>query len=129
MNFLTVAHTAAESGPASGGFRECLLSFVWFNNVSSYHPKSETAAMSNIDRADLHRQIDELSTERLAVVERSPDVLGGLLVFRGTRVPVSALLDYLAAGDSLDKFIDDFPSVRREQAIALLELTRALMST
>jgi uncharacterized protein (DUF433 family) len=85
--------------------------------------------MSTIDRADLHRQIDELSAERLAVVERSSDVLGGLPVFRGTRVPVSALLDYLAAGDSLDTFIDDFPSVRREQAIALLDLTRALMPT
>ena len=82
--------------------------------------------MSSIDRADLHRQIDELSTERLAVVERS-SVLGGLPVFRGTRVPARALLDYLAAGDSLDTFLDDFPSVRREQAIALLELTRELM--
>ncbi len=85
--------------------------------------------MSNIDRADLHRQIDERSTECLAVVERSPEVLAGLPVFRGTRVPVRALLDYLAAGDSLDTFLDDFPSVRCEQAIALLELTRALMPT
>ncbi len=83
--------------------------------------------MSSIDRADLHRQIDELSTERLDVVERTPDILGGLPVFRGTRVPARALLDYLAAGDSLDNFLDDFPSVRREQAIALLELTRELM--
>jgi len=85
--------------------------------------------MSNIDCADLHRQIDERSTECLAVVERSPEVLAGLPVFRGTRVPVRALLDYLAAGDSLDTFLDDFPSVRCEQAIALLELTRALMPT
>jgi len=84
--------------------------------------------MSNIDLAE-HRQIDELSTECLAVVESSPEVLAGLPVFRGTRVPVRALLDYLAAGDSLDTFLDDFPSVRCEQAIALLELTRALMPT
>jgi uncharacterized protein (DUF433 family) len=83
--------------------------------------------MSSIDRADLHRQIDELSTERLAVVERSSDVLGGMPVFRGTRVPARALLEYLAAGDSLDTFLDDFPSVHRDQAIALLELTRELM--
>jgi uncharacterized protein (DUF433 family) len=54
-------------------------------------------------------------------------VLDGLPVFRGTRVPVRVLLDYLAAGDSLETFLDDFPSVRREQAIALLELTRELM--
>ena len=78
--------------------------------------------MSSLDRADLHRQIDVLAPELLDVVERSPDVMGGLPVFRGTRVPARALLDYLAAGDSLDTFLDDFPSVRREQAIALLEL-------
>ena len=83
--------------------------------------------MSSIDRADLHRQIDLLAPELLDVVERSPDVMAGLPVFRGTRVPARALLDYLAAGDSLDTFLDDFPSVQREQAIALLELTRELM--
>ncbi len=83
--------------------------------------------MGTIDRADLHRQIDALSPELLDVVERSPYVMAGLPVFRGTRVPARALLDYLAAGDSLDTFLDDFPSVRREQAIALLELTRELM--
>jgi uncharacterized protein (DUF433 family) len=85
--------------------------------------------MSCITRADLHRQVDELSAEHLAILERSPSVLGGLLVFPGTRVPAAALLDYLAAGESLGAFLDDFPSVRREQAIALLELARALMPT
>jgi uncharacterized protein (DUF433 family) len=83
--------------------------------------------MTGLDRADLHHQIDRLPPERLAVVERSPEVLGGLPVFRGTRVPVRALLDYLVAGDSLDTFLDDFPSVRREQALALLELSRELL--
>ena len=83
--------------------------------------------MVSINRADLHRQIDELSSERLDVVERSSDIMDGVPVFRGTRVPARALLDYLAAGDSLETFLDDFPSVRREQAIALLELTRELM--
>ena len=83
--------------------------------------------MVSINRADLHRQVDGLSSERLDVVERSSDIMGGLPVFRGTRVPATALLDYLAAGDSLETFLDDFPSVRREQAIALLELTRELM--
>jgi uncharacterized protein (DUF433 family) len=53
--------------------------------------------------------------------------MGGMPVFRGTRVPARALLDYLAAGDNLAMFLDDFPSVRREQALALLELTRELM--
>jgi len=79
--------------------------------------------MGTIDRADLHRQIDALSPEFLDVVERSPDVMAGLPVFRGTRVPARALLDYLAAGDSLDIFLDDFPSVRCDQAVALLNLT------
>ena len=78
------------------------------------------SSMGTLDRADLHHQIDTLSSEFLDVVERSPDVLGGTLVFRGTRVPARALLDYLAAGDSLETFLDDFPSVRRDQAIALL---------
>jgi uncharacterized protein (DUF433 family) len=83
--------------------------------------------MTSLDRADLHHQIDQLPPQYLAVVERSPEVLGGLPVFRGTRVPARALLDYLAAGDSLDTFLDDFPSVRREQALALLELSRELL--
>ena len=85
--------------------------------------------MGTIDRADLHRQIDELAPELFDVIERSPEVLGDMPVFRGTRVPARALLDYLAADDSLDTFLDEFPSVRREQAIALLELTGELMSS
>ncbi len=56
-----------------------------------------------------------------SVVEVSPDVLGGTPVFKGTRVPVSTLLDYLAAGDPLERFLDHFPTVGREQAVALLE--------
>ncbi len=49
------------------------------------------------------------------------DVLGGELVFRGTRVPLRALFDYLEGGDTLDIFLDDFPTVTREQAITALE--------
>jgi uncharacterized protein (DUF433 family) len=56
------------------------------------------------------------------VIERSEDVLDGTPVFAGTRVPVQTLLDYLEAGDRLDDFLDDFPTVRREQAVAALEL-------
>jgi uncharacterized protein (DUF433 family) len=83
--------------------------------------------MTSLDRADLHHQLDLQPPERLAVLERSPEILGGLPVFRGTRVPVRVLLDYLGAGDSLDTFLDDFPSVRREQALALLALSRDLL--
>ena len=57
-----------------------------------------------------------------SVVRCDPDVLGGAPVFAGTRVPVKNLLDYLAAGDSLERFIDHFPSVTREQAVTALEM-------
>ncbi len=56
--------------------------------------------------------------------------MSGTPVFSGTRVPVQALLDYLEGGESLDEFLDDFPSVRREQAVAFLEKAKdALLST
>ena len=54
-----------------------------------------------------------------SVVRSDPDVLGGTPVFAGTRVPVKNLLDYLAAGDSLERFIDHFPSVTRDELPSL----------
>ena len=54
------------------------------------------------------------------VVHSDPDILGGTPVFVGTRVPVRTLLDYLAAGDALEVFLDHFPTVSREQAVAAL---------
>ena len=66
--------------------------------------------------------------ERKAVVHSDPEILGGTPVFRGTRVPLKNLLDYLAAGDNLDRFLDDFPSVRREQAVEVLEVARDLLT-
>ena len=62
------------------------------------------------------------------VIHSDPDILGGTPVFIGTRVPIKTLLDYLAAGDSLDEFLDHFPSVSREQAIATLELAKEMLS-
>ncbi|WP_420454507.1 DUF433 domain-containing protein [Rubrivirga sp.] len=59
------------------------------------------------------------------VVSRDPDVVSGALVFAGTRVPVQTLIDYLKSGETLDRFLDGFPSVAREQAEAYLELTMA----
>lgn len=56
-----------------------------------------------------------------AVVSRSPEVMGGTPVFCGTRVPVQTLLDYLEAGDSIDEFLEGFPSVTRQQVVAFLE--------
>jgi uncharacterized protein (DUF433 family) len=57
-------------------------------------------------------------------IHSDPDILGGTPVFVGTRVPVHNLLEYLEAGDSLDMFLDDFPTVTREQAIAALEFAK-----
>ncbi len=57
------------------------------------------------------------------VVSRDPEVVSGALVFTGTRVPVEVLIQHLTAGDTLEEFLDDFPGVSREQAIAYLEMT------
>ena len=62
------------------------------------------------------------------VVHTDPEILGGTPVFFGTRVPVQSLFDYLEAGETLDEFLRQFPSVDRGQAISALELARnALM--
>jgi uncharacterized protein (DUF433 family) len=63
------------------------------------------------------------------VVSRNPDVVSGALVFAGTRVPVQTLVDYLKAGETLDRFLDGFPTVKREQAEAYLELTLSEVET
>jgi len=66
-------------------------------------------------------------TPALRVIHSDPDILGGTPVFVGTRVPVRTLLDYLEAGDSLDAFLEHFPSVSREQAVAALELAKTML--
>ncbi len=60
-------------------------------------------------------------------IERNSDILGGTPVFRGTRVPAQTLIDYLEGGHSLEEFLDDFPTVDREQAIGVLELTKQIL--
>ncbi len=60
-----------------------------------------------------------------AIIVRDPEVLGGVPVFRGTRVPFQALLDYLEGGQPLSEFLEDFPTVSRETAVAALELAKA----
>ena len=59
-----------------------------------------------------------------AVVHSDPNILGGTPVFVGTRVPVQSLFDHLEGGDSIDDFLEGFPSVKREQVIAVLEAAR-----
>lgn len=58
------------------------------------------------------------------LVTRSDEILSGAVVFAGTRVPVQTLLDYLEEGDTLDHFLEDFPTVSREHAVAVLELAK-----
>jgi uncharacterized protein (DUF433 family) len=59
------------------------------------------------------------------VIVQDPEILGGESVFKGTRVPVKSLFDHLEAGDSIEDFLDGFPSVKREQVITLLEESKA----
>jgi uncharacterized protein (DUF433 family) len=61
------------------------------------------------------------------VLSSDPEIQGGAVVFAGTRVPVKNLIDYLEAGDSLEEFLEDFPSVKREQAVAALELAKSAL--
>lgn len=61
------------------------------------------------------------------VISRSPDIMSGAAVFAGTRVPVQSIIDYLAGGHPLEEFLDDFPTVSREQALELLERVKELL--
>jgi uncharacterized protein (DUF433 family) len=62
-----------------------------------------------------------------SVVHSDPEIMGGTPVFVGTRVPVRALIDYLEGGHTLAEFLDDFPTVKREQTIAVLEQAKQLL--
>jgi len=68
-----------------------------------------------------------MSTNSESVIVQDPDILSGQPVFRGTCVPFQALLDYLEGGDTLDEFLEQYPGVSREQAIAALEEAKALV--
>jgi uncharacterized protein (DUF433 family) len=71
----------------------------------------------------------EIIMEIQNVINVDPDILNGKPVFTGTRVPVESLFDHLEAGVSLDEFLDDFPSVKKQQAIDLLDIASKLMSS
>jgi uncharacterized protein (DUF433 family) len=62
-----------------------------------------------------------------STVSSSPDVMGGTPVFSGTRVPIQTALDYIEAGETIDDFLEGFPTVTREQVIALLEEAKDLL--
>jgi uncharacterized protein (DUF433 family) len=68
-----------------------------------------------------------MATSKQPLVTSTPDILGGTPVFRGTRVPVQTLIEYLEGGQTIDEFLDGFPTVTREQVIAFLEEAKARM--
>ena len=68
-----------------------------------------------------------MATDSESVIMQDPEILSGQPVFRGTRVPFQALLDYLEGGDTLGEFLEQYPGVSREQAIAALEEAKALV--
>ena len=63
------------------------------------------------------------------VINIDPEILGGTPVFRGTRVPIESLFDHLEGGVSLDEFLDDFPTVKREQAIEVLAIAEEVLTS
>ncbi|HEX3525958.1 MAG TPA: DUF433 domain-containing protein [Thermoanaerobaculia bacterium] len=65
--------------------------------------------------------------KQLPTISCSPDVMGGTAVFAGTRVPVQTALDYIEAGETIDDFLEGFPTVTREQVIAFLEEAKDLL--
>jgi uncharacterized protein (DUF433 family) len=70
---------------------------------------------------------NENVAKKADMVVKDPEILGGTPVFRGTRVPFQNLIDYLEGGETLDEFLDDFPTVTREAAIAALDQAKALL--
>ena len=68
-----------------------------------------------------------MATAKQSLITSTPDILGGTPVFRGTRVPVQTLIEYLERGQTIDEFLDGFPTVSREQVIAFLEEAKARM--
>lgn len=97
-------------------------------------PYSATAAFTPIaslspPRALYSNTRNVEMTSKTDVVHSDPDILSGTPVFVGTRVPVQSLFDYLEAGDTLDEFLRQFPSVTRDQAVAALELARDQLLT
>ena len=72
--------------------------------------------------------MERVVTPKQSVLHSHPGILGGIPVFVGTRVPVKNLFDYLEAGDRLEDFLDEFPAVTRDQAVAALELAEQALT-
>jgi uncharacterized protein (DUF433 family) len=68
-----------------------------------------------------------VTMQSIDIIVRDQDILGGTPVFQGTRFPFQALLDYLEGGQTLGEFLDDFPTVSKDAAVAALELAKTLL--
>jgi uncharacterized protein (DUF433 family) len=83
--------------------------------------------LNDVLRLPEHEQLElaaRLTANQSSVIESDPEVMSGAPVFKGTRVLAQTLIEYLEAGDSIDDFLEGFPSVTREQVIAFLEETK-----
>jgi uncharacterized protein (DUF433 family) len=100
---------------------------VWPSKPSWFVDRIPAVERTGSNHCLLISRLSVMSTDRPAsakrVVSRDPDVLSGELVFAGTRALVQTLIDYLKAGETLDWFLEGFPTVEREQAEAYLEMT------
>jgi uncharacterized protein (DUF433 family) len=90
--------------------------------------RDATALLNDVLRLPDHERAEltaRLAAQESSVISSDPDVMSGAPVFSGTRVLVQTLIEYLEAGDSIDEFLEGFPSVTRDQVIAFLEETKA----
>ena len=122
-------HESAEENAGAPAPRHMLLSELTDEALAALAgrqampPATRGSSLSDVSR-DHDRHLTE-ETETTRIVSRDPEVMGGELVFAGTRVPVQILVDHLVAGDSLDQFLEAIPTVSREQAVAYLRASVA----
>ncbi len=73
---------------------------------------------------EIHRLLYAYSVMKTEVISIDPEILGGTPVFKGTRVPIESLFDHLEGGISIDEFLKEFPTVKREQAVGVLSISK-----
>ena len=118
----TFAGPPAFGAPAADFERAATVKLPFIDRAFVFEPKSPLAFIDYPAWSCGTLRV-EMATSKL-LVTRSDEVMSGAVVFAGTRVPVQTLLDYLEEGDTLDHFLEDFPTVSREHALAVLELAK-----
>jgi uncharacterized protein (DUF433 family) len=100
---------------------------TWIENEISAVEAEEDDLLDAIESGTNTRDSRTLRMQANEIIVKDEEILGGSPVFRGTRVPFQALLDYLEGGQTLDEFLDDFPTVSKEAAVGALELAKSLL--